>query len=211
MPRTIRRAREIERTRYDILASAAQAFAQNGYHGTTMEDIAGEAGYAIASLYSYFKGKEEIYKSLLKSITEQFVLTFTEPFVSSLNFTQRFEVLLRRQFKVIENNKAFFIMFLGQNHHNPCQKGNEVDPACDENHKLWIAHLKGFLDQGVNTGEVNFPNTETAAFLISGALNSTVMQWIMQRDDRPLLDSLPTTMQFIFNGISLNGTYSINN
>jgi len=45
-----RRAREIARTRQDILEAAARAFARNGYQAVTMQEIAREAGYTAASL-----------------------------------------------------------------------------------------------------------------------------------------------------------------
>jgi AcrR family transcriptional regulator len=48
------------RKRVQILKSAAAAFRVNGYHGTTVEDIAKALRMTKGSLYYYFKNKEEI-------------------------------------------------------------------------------------------------------------------------------------------------------
>jgi len=50
-----------ERTRESILAAAQQLFVQQGYHGTSMRQIAGRAGIALSSLYNHFPNKEEVF------------------------------------------------------------------------------------------------------------------------------------------------------
>lgn len=49
----------------DILDAALTLFSTKGYSGTTIEDIADALGYAKASLYYYFPGKEAIVKALI--------------------------------------------------------------------------------------------------------------------------------------------------
>jgi AcrR family transcriptional regulator len=47
-------------TRVEILKSAAVAFRRSGYHGATVEQIAGALGMQKGNLYYYFRNKEEI-------------------------------------------------------------------------------------------------------------------------------------------------------
>jgi AcrR family transcriptional regulator len=46
-----------ERTRETILDAARQLFIQQGYHGTSMRQIASQAGIALGSLYNHFPNK----------------------------------------------------------------------------------------------------------------------------------------------------------
>lgn len=56
-----RRKKEPEGIHRDNIAAAAEhLFGQKGIQGTTMDDIAKEAGYSKATLYVYFANKEEI-------------------------------------------------------------------------------------------------------------------------------------------------------
>jgi AcrR family transcriptional regulator len=48
------------RTRNCILRAAEKQFIRRGYRGTTMDDIAREAEVSKATIYAYFKGKEEL-------------------------------------------------------------------------------------------------------------------------------------------------------
>ena len=50
--------------RDSITAAAHAQFRLYGYRKTSMEDIAGEMGISRASLYSYFKNKDEIFRSV---------------------------------------------------------------------------------------------------------------------------------------------------
>lgn len=50
-----------------ILQAAVRCFARAGYHGTTMEEIATEAGIAKGGAYVYFPSKEAIFLALYES------------------------------------------------------------------------------------------------------------------------------------------------
>ena len=54
-----------ERTREAIMDAAYQLFLRNGYHGTSMRDIARAAGIALGGIYNHFNTKEEIYTAML--------------------------------------------------------------------------------------------------------------------------------------------------
>lgn len=56
-----RRERVQALAREDILEAALRAFARGGYGDTKIADIAAEAGFTAASLYTYFPGKKEIF------------------------------------------------------------------------------------------------------------------------------------------------------
>ena len=54
-----------------ILLAANTLFRRYGYRRTSMEDIAKEAGMSRPSLYSYFKNKDEVFRSLSERIHER--------------------------------------------------------------------------------------------------------------------------------------------
>ncbi|HET8945256.1 MAG TPA: helix-turn-helix domain-containing protein [Dehalococcoidia bacterium] len=50
----------IEARKSQILDAAWTCFARTGYHRTTMQDIASEAGISAGAIYHYFEGKEAV-------------------------------------------------------------------------------------------------------------------------------------------------------
>jgi AcrR family transcriptional regulator len=54
-----------DQTREQVLAAAARVFAQRGFHATSLEAIADEAGYSRGAVYYNFADKEELFLELL--------------------------------------------------------------------------------------------------------------------------------------------------
>ena len=52
-----------------LLAAARAEFARNGYHGTTVRDIAGTAGLSIGAFYASFPNKSDIYLEIINEIS----------------------------------------------------------------------------------------------------------------------------------------------
>lgn len=54
-------------TKEKILNAALTLFAENGYDGTSVEQIANIVGIKAPSLYKHYKGKEDILNALIDS------------------------------------------------------------------------------------------------------------------------------------------------
>ena len=67
-----RREREKERHRREILAVALEVFSRKGFEGATMAEIAGQAEFAVGTLYKFFKDKEALYRALLMDTAHEF-------------------------------------------------------------------------------------------------------------------------------------------
>ena len=50
----------------EILAAAIEAFAEHGFAGATVEDIARRAGVAKGTVYLYFQTKDELFEALVR-------------------------------------------------------------------------------------------------------------------------------------------------
>jgi AcrR family transcriptional regulator len=55
------------RTRQALLDAALLLFAENGYFGTTLRDIAASIGIRESAVYNYFPGKEALFEALIAS------------------------------------------------------------------------------------------------------------------------------------------------
>ena len=79
MPATARSAKAVspkamgkskkEALRRNVLEAASRLFAQRGFGGTNLQDIAESLGISRPALYYYFKSKEDILTSLVEEVT----------------------------------------------------------------------------------------------------------------------------------------------
>ncbi len=59
-----------EGTKERILRIALELFAQNGYLGTSMNDIAGQLGFTKAALYKHYASKQEILDKIVERMNK---------------------------------------------------------------------------------------------------------------------------------------------
>jgi len=60
------RVRDADRTRAELLAVATQVFAEDGYSGARVDEIAERTRTTKRMIYYYFGGKEQLYLAVLE-------------------------------------------------------------------------------------------------------------------------------------------------
>ncbi|GAA4878258.1 TetR family transcriptional regulator [Actinomycetospora straminea] len=55
-----------------ITRAARESFAERGYHGTSIRDIAARAGLSLSALYHWHAGKQELLTALVEESTEEY-------------------------------------------------------------------------------------------------------------------------------------------
>ncbi len=68
---TTRRLMQRDERQAQILTAAAAAFARTGFAGTSMDDVAAEAGITRLIVYRHFDSKEDLYRAVLTKVTER--------------------------------------------------------------------------------------------------------------------------------------------
>lgn len=61
----------VEANQVKIEQAALRIFTRQGYHGTSVREIADEAGISLGNIYNYYKTKEQIFESLVKRYDQQ--------------------------------------------------------------------------------------------------------------------------------------------
>ncbi len=59
------KALHIERNQIKVENAALRLFTRQGFHGTTVREIADEAGVSLGNIYNYYDTKERLYESLV--------------------------------------------------------------------------------------------------------------------------------------------------
>ena len=61
MPSVMTRAERQQRTREDLVDAAERLFSGQGFHATSLDAVAAEAGYTKGAVYSNFESKEDLF------------------------------------------------------------------------------------------------------------------------------------------------------
>jgi AcrR family transcriptional regulator len=94
-PRLTRPERR-ERTRGDLLAAARTVFERHGFHRSSLDQIADEAGYTKGAVYSHFPGgKDELFLAVLDRHIDERVPTYAEIILSQDSFEASLRAIAR--------------------------------------------------------------------------------------------------------------------
>jgi len=94
-------------TRDTILAVASHRFAERGYAGTSLAEIAEEVGIRTPSLFHYFPSKLELYRAVLLDAFEDWFELIRETTATPLDGWSQVEHILRTAFVFCEERPDF--------------------------------------------------------------------------------------------------------
>ncbi len=194
-----RREREIAHARLDILEAALRSFARSGLHGTTMQEIAREAGYTAASLYTYFKSKQEIVAAMYTYLTDEYVKVFEMPLPSGLTFRQRFELVLERELELAEKRHATFVTFLTEE--VTTDLCSSQGRAFHSNFERRIDALAAWLQRNAKADDLGGNDPKIIARLLFGMAFGLFHQ-PGHAASVSFVDFAPTLSEFFFHGVS---------
>jgi AcrR family transcriptional regulator len=195
-----RRERTLAHARTDIVEAAIAAFARVGLHATTMQDIAREAGYTAASLYTYFKSKQEIVDAVLNLLTDEYIRVFDEPLPSGLTFYQRFELVLRRQLEQVEKRRNVFTSFIGDDPSTGAC-GGEGHRTFHSNFERRAARLAEWFKANAKPEDLGGYEPDIAARLLFGMAFGLLHRWGEDATHSNFIDFAPVITDFFFHGV----------
>lgn len=98
-----------------VLFAGLDLFAQQGYNGTSTAEIADNAGVSQATIFKYFKTKQDLLLAILQPIIENFFPLYRDDFLNQLNQFHSLPEVIRfmtvnRYHFLTENGDAFTIL-----------------------------------------------------------------------------------------------------
>ena len=112
MEELTRKERERLFRKGEIITAAERVFAEKGFNSTTLDDIAGSAEFGKGTLYNYFKGKEEIYESIVDDVIANKERIINEADAKAKTFKEFIEVDTKELFNYCAVNKNAFLIFV---------------------------------------------------------------------------------------------------
>lgn len=197
-----RRQRAMAHARTDILDAAIRAMARTGLHGTTMQEIAREAGYTAASLYTYFKSKQEIVDAISNLLTDEYVQVFEQPVPRGLTFRQRFEIVLHRHFELIDKRRTTFMVFMSQEASGRMCEPHNHSSSFHTNFERRVDCLADWLRHNATTEDLGGNDPKIVARLLFGMAFGLLHQWPGKMQPGSFVDYAPILSEFFFHGIT---------
>jgi len=152
--------------RLQILESAVRAFAARGFHGTSMEEIAGELRLTRGSLYYYFRDKEEILALCHAVALEAVLAAFEKVRASAMPPDEKLRRLILQHVKIQVDKFHGTALALELDALRPASRSAVV-----AGRDRYDRGLRELIEEGIRARLFRPVDTKLAAFAVVGAIN----------------------------------------
>src|ERR671922_1826685 len=153
--------------RRELSRQAARLFAQKGYHGTSIGDLAAAMGVQKGSLYAHIAGKQDLLYETMREGAEAFHAALDE-IPENLPATEKIRLALRSHLRVVADQLDVATVFVQEWRYLEAERRDEIVAE----RRRYEERIRALFREGRDLGELRSDlDDATAALLALSALN----------------------------------------
>jgi AcrR family transcriptional regulator len=200
MEKISRKEREYQARREEILKAAERVFAQNGFHNSTVAEIAKESEFAIGTLYQFFKNKEELYYIMMIEKFDLLYSTLLTGVGKNIKCSEKLLCLVEIVFAFIERNVDFFRIFTWELNVLNSNMNNRLKDQLVAKHFAYIKLISDTIKEGFQEGVLKKGDADDLSTALVGMMNIFSFNWIYNQQQDSLKAKAPIIVNLFLNG-----------
>jgi AcrR family transcriptional regulator len=154
----------------NILKVAGKSFAESGYHGVSLQEIAEDAGVSKSLIFYYFKDKKSLYEALIKRSVELILLNLKEALQLKKDPPEKISAFIQSYFELLLHEENL-IRLLARETSNP--ESPLAAYVINQSRKM-IDILTSIIEEGIKKKFFRKINPRLAAISLFGMLTTYV-------------------------------------
>jgi AcrR family transcriptional regulator len=150
-----------------IVQEAVKLFYENGFTGTTLDDIAAELGVTKPFIYTHFRSKVELLAALCQPTIEMSLEAVANAAESTGTPTERLRRAMTDFARVVLQRQANIAIFFREEKNLSPEALAEINAL----RRKFDRVLSGLLREGVAAGEFRIPDISVAALALGGMIS----------------------------------------
>jgi AcrR family transcriptional regulator len=199
--RKMQKTPQLERGK--IIDVAADLFAQKSYAGTSVRDISHALNVSIATIYYYFKNKEDLLFTIIESCGNDLLLGLNQACEESPDALQQLNCMLIRHISLTQEKKNELKLFVEEHDHLSKGFKNIIFKQHRKIYDTYVEKLKELQKLNVIKEE----SIPIVAFAIFGMVN-WCYRWYREENKLPIEEVAQKLTNIFFYGILNTGARS---
>lgn len=187
-----RREREAKRRRADVLDVAADTFAEKGYEGAQISEVARVAEVSLTTLYAMFESKDELYEAVLTRAAESIRDVVRARVDVIEDPAERLLEIIGCLLQCFDENRTLMRIYTMSTHGLPWKIRQTMGEPLVAIYRAFLDYVTGLAQAAADAGRLGALAPETVALALVGTINATAAEWIESERDAPLSDAAPT-------------------
>jgi len=160
--------------RKQILDAAVRVFAEHGYHGSRVGDIAEDAGVAHGLLYHYFSSKEEVLRTVFVENWGELLARFRAVEATDETAAEKLEGIAKILLRTWRNDPALVTVMVRE-----VARSREIQGQIDEVREAF-AIVQRVIEEGQAAGSFRRDlDARIASWIVYGALEEILTGWVL--------------------------------
>ena len=180
----------------EISNVAAKLFAQKGFVGTSMRDIANALNVSIASVYYYYRNKEDLLYSIIDSIGVELLVALKKAISESDSPSEQLRRMIYYHTLLIKEKGDRIKVYVEEQHNLSNKLGKLIFIQHREIYSFYVDQLRELQKDKI----VSCEPLSIAAFAILGTLN-WCYRWYNKDGDLSIEDVATRLADLLFYGI----------
>jgi len=194
-------SRESER-KGQILNSAIKIFGEKGFQNATIAEIAKDAGIGDATIYEYFKSKEDLLLAIPVEITKELIPLINDHMMGIKGAFNKLRKFIWWWLNYIEKNPGYGSIVLLELKTNKKFVYTEAYQAARNFYKIILDIIKEGQEEGTIKKEMNI---FLARSLCVGAIEHIVIRWLLKDRKYSLTQYADELADLLIDSLKKNG------
>jgi len=189
--RSGRREREAARRRDEVLDVATEIFAEKGYDGTPISEIARVAEVSLATLYSIFESKDALYQTVLVRAAESVREAVRAQVDAIEDPVERLLELVDSMLARVDENRALMRIYTLGTHGLPWSIRQTMGEPLVAIYRSFLDYATEITRAAARVGRLGHLAPEAVALAVVGTINAAAAEWIEAGREEPFCNSAP--------------------
>jgi len=173
-----RRETERDEHRNYILRTAERLFAERGFLGVTMREIAQRAEFALGTVYRFFGGKGELYEQMIDKKVEEFVEFVTHETASGRTAREKVRKFIEAKLTFFSRNLDFVRLYFAENRASQLYGEQALTQKLRVRYEVLFERLVGVFEQGIREGVFTRADPRMLATALDGLTSALAFSWV---------------------------------
>jgi TetR/AcrR family fatty acid metabolism transcriptional regulator len=160
-----------------ILTSAIKIIGDKGYQNATIAEIAKDAGIGDATIYEYFKNKEDLLLSIPVEVTKELIPQINEHMMGIKGALNKLRKFIWWWLNYVEKNPGYGSIVLLELKTSKTYVSNEAYQAARNFYKIILDIIKEGQEEGSIKKEINI---FLARSICVGAIEHIIIRWLLK-------------------------------
>lgn len=174
-----RRQKEKEQRRRTILAAAERLFAGDGFHNTTIEQVAADIDLSKGTIYLYFQSKEDLFFSILEEKIDNYTRYLKGKLAQCEDLKCAVSVAVSEQLKFLTENHHFFRLAMSESTKFEHKPSHEMRHSFIAKQVQLTTLLEKVFSTHMKQQSISGFKPKSLALSVNGAINAHMMNWLI--------------------------------